>query len=94
MKNKALKNLIKEEILNILNEELEGTANLKPLIAQLPGVDVAQFTAAYNALKAGRKFSMDQTKAMANAMAGLIQSDDDQLLTKIVAQLKNIENKG
>jgi hypothetical protein len=96
MKNKALKQIIKEEIKNILLENepaLKGTANLKPLIAQLPGVDIAQFTAAYNALKAGRKFSMEQTKAMANAMAGLIQSDDDQLLVKIMTQLKNIEGK-
>lgn len=28
---------------------------------------------------------------MGNAMIGLIKSDDDQLLNKIITQLKNIE---
>ena len=39
MKNSKLKDLIKEEILNILSENepaIKGSANLKPLIDQLP----------------------------------------------------------
>jgi hypothetical protein len=94
MKNEALKKLIKEEIKNIISEtELKGAANLKPLIQQLPGVDINDFQMAYNAVKTGKNLSMQQVKAMSNAMIGLIRSNDDQLLTKIMTQLKNLESK-
>jgi hypothetical protein len=94
MENSKLKDLIKEEIKTILSEQepaIKGAANLKPLIEKLPGVDVATFMMAYNMIKAGKSLNLNQTKAMANAMIGLIKSPDDQLLNKIVAQLKNIE---
>ena len=94
MKNQALKNLIKEEIKNLLSEQepaIKGAANLKPLIDQLPGVDSTIFMSAYNMIKAGKALNMNQIKAMSNAMVGLIKSPDDQLLNKIVTQLKNIE---
>jgi hypothetical protein len=94
MKNQQLKSLIKEEIKTILFEQepvIKGAANLKPLIAQLPGVDITTFMSAYNMIKAGKGLNLNQTKAMANAMVGLIKSSDDQLLNKIVAQLKNVE---
>jgi hypothetical protein len=94
MKNSKLKDLIKEEILNILSENepaIKGSANLKPLIDQLPGVDVNTFMMAYNMIKAGKPLNINQLKAMGNAMVELIKSSDDQLLNKISSQLKNIE---
>lgn len=95
MKNPKLKNLIKEEIKNILLENeptLKGVANLKPLISQLPGVDISDFMIAFNNIKTNKALNLNHTKAMANAMIGLIKSKDDQLLNKILAQLKNIES--
>lgn len=94
MKNEVLKKLIKEEIKKILNEvepAIQGSANLKPLIEKLPGVDITTFMTAYNLIKAGKSLNLNQQKAMGNAMIGLIKSDDDQLLNKIITQLKNIE---
>ena len=91
-----LKNIIKKEIKNILLENepaIKGAANLKPLIDQLPEVDINDFMMAFNNIKANRALSLNHTKAMANAMIGLIKSNDDQLLNKIMTQLKNIESK-
>jgi len=96
MKNEKLKKAIKEEIKRVLFEEapsIKGSANLKPLIDQLPGVDVTNFMSGYNMVKAGKTLNLNQTKAMANAMIGLIKSPDDQLLNKIITQLKNIEGQ-
>ena len=96
MKNEALKNIIKEEIKNILLENepvIKGTANLKPLIDQLPGVDINDFMMAFNNIKTNRALNLNHTKAMAAAMVGLIKSNDDQLLNKIMTQLKSIESK-
>jgi hypothetical protein len=96
MENKILKNIIKEEIKNILLENeptLKGAANLKPLISQLPGVEINDFMIAFNNIKANRALNLNHTKAMAAAMVGLIKSDDDQLLNKIMAQLKILGSK-
>lgn len=95
MKNEQLKKLIKEEIKSILLEvepAIKGTANLKPLIEKLPGVDANTFMVAYNLIKTGKPLNINQQKAMGNAMIGLIKSPDDQLLNKILTQLKNIED--
>ena len=94
MKDSKLKDLIKEEIKSILLEvepAIKGTANLKPLIEKLPGVDANTFMIAYNLIKTGKPLNLNQQKVMGNAMVGLIKSPDDQLLNKILAQLKNIE---
>jgi hypothetical protein len=96
MENKILKNIIKEEIKNILLENeptLKGAVNLKPLISQLPGVDINDFMMAFNNIKANRALNLNHTKAMAAAMVGLIKSNDDQLLNKIMAQLKILGSK-
>jgi hypothetical protein len=96
MKNKVLKQIIKEEIKNILLENepaLKGAVNLKPLISQLPGVEINDFMMAFNNIKANRALNLNHTKAMANAMVGLIKSNDDQLLNKIMTQLKILGSK-
>ena len=92
MKNEALKKLIKEEIKNILKEEeIEGQATLTPLIKQL-GVDPAKFNMTFNLVKQNKPLNMIANKILADVMVALIKSNDDALLQKVFAQLKNIES--
>ena len=92
MKNEALKKLIKEEIKNILKEEeIEGQATLTPLIKQL-GVDPAKFNMTFNLVKQNKPLNMMANKILADVMVALIKSNDDALLQKVFAQLKNIES--
>jgi hypothetical protein len=92
MKNEQLKKLIKEEIKNILKEEeIEGQATLTPLIKQL-GVDPAKFNMTFNLVKQNKPLNMTANKILADVMVALIKSNDDALLQKVFAQLKNIES--
>jgi hypothetical protein len=92
MKNEQLKKLIKEEIKNILKEEeIEGQATLTPLIKQL-GVDPAKFNMTFNLVKQNKPLNTIANKILADVMVALIKSNDDALLQKIFAQLKNIES--
>ena len=92
MKNEQLKKLIKEEIKNILKEEeIEGQATLTPLIKQL-GVDPAKFNMTFNLVKQNKPLNMIANKILADVMVALIKSNDDALLQKVFAQLKNIES--
>jgi hypothetical protein len=93
MKNKNLKQLIKEEIKNILKEEdeIEGQATLTPLIKQL-GVDPAKFNMTFNLVKQNKTLNSAANKILADVMVALIKSNDDALLQKIFAQLKKIES--
>lgn len=92
MKNQSLKQLIKEEIKNILKEEeIEGQATLAPLIKQL-GVDPAKFNMTFNLVKQNKTLNSAANKILADVMVALIKSNDDALLQKIFAQLKKIES--
>ena len=92
MKNEQLKKLIKEEIKNILKEEeIEGQATLTPLIKQL-GVDPVKFNMTFNLVKQNKPLNMIANKILADVMVALIKSNDDALLQKVFAQLKNIES--
>ncbi len=92
MKNQSLKQLIKEEIKNILKEEeIEGQATLSPLIKKL-GVDPAKFNMTFNLVKQNKTLNSAANKILADVMVALIKSNDDALLQKIFAQLKKIES--
>jgi hypothetical protein len=92
MKNEQLKRLIKEEIKNILKEEeIEGQATLTPLMKQL-GVDPAKFNMTFNLVKQNKPLNTIANKILADVMVALIKSNDDALLQKVFAQLKNIES--
>jgi len=93
MKNKNLKQLIKEEIKNILREEeeVEGQTTLVPLIKQL-GIDPAKFNMTFNLVKQNKTLNTAANKILADVMVALIKSNDDILLQKIFAQLKKLES--
>jgi len=70
--------------------QVKGQINLN-LFKKLGIEDPTKFTAAINLVKQGKPLGNIQNKALADVMAKLIKTSDDQLLSQIFQNLKNIE---
>jgi len=97
MKKQQLRQIIKEEITNILNEEkIEGnTSNLISYIEQLeiPDLDPSKINTTISLVKQNKVLNNAANKILADIMIGLIKSDDNTLLNNIFTNIRNIKTK-
>jgi len=97
MKKQQLRQIIKEEITNILNEEkIEGnTSNLISYIKQLeiPDLDPSKINTTISLVKQNKVLNNAANKILADIMTGLIKSDDNTLLNNIFTNIRNIKTK-
>ena len=101
MKNTTLKEIIKEEIFNILKEEEEETTKvtipsaLITLIKDLRGnnADTSVLNSALAKIKTGDedKITPPQNKELATTFIALLKNDDLSLLSKFVSLTKQIK---
>lgn len=97
MKTQQLKQLIKEEILKIFEEEeqkLEGDTstlitNLKNLGVE--NVDPSKISTTINLVKQNKNLNNAANKILADILVAMIKSDDMSLLNKIFANIKKIK---
>ena len=98
MKKLKLKQLIKEEIYKIFEEEEDAqvTGQIRVDLfdkLNIPNFDRAKFGTTINLVKKRKPLNLAATKILADVMTAMIITDDDSLLTKIFANLKQIEAK-
>jgi len=104
MKKSQLKQLIKEEISRIIEaevapatttltppEKLQGSnINIELFTTLAPNVNSQSITSAMNSVKQGKSLTPAINKTLADIMVAMIKTSDDALLTKILANLKQI----
>ena len=106
MKKELLKQIIREEIQNILNEQpttsqtstpqgkLQGAQLNAQLFKELvPNITPQNITSTINLVKQGKTLNMPANKILADMMIAMIKTSNDSLLTKIFQNLKNMEVK-
>jgi len=104
MKKSQLKQLIKEEISRIIEaevapatttltppEKLQGSnINIELFTTLAPNVNSQSITSAMNSVKQGKSLTPAINKTLADIMVAMIKTSDDALLTKILANLKQM----
>jgi hypothetical protein len=95
MKNNILKQLIKEEIRKVLEEEeekggLESKTSLTPLIKQLGDIDPSKFNTTFNLVKKGATLNAAANKILADTFISLMKNADITLLNKFIQAFKRI----
>jgi hypothetical protein len=83
-----------EPATNTKPEKVQGSINLKLFQGlNIPDFNPSAFTTAINKVKAGTALNTTDNKILANTMAALVKTSDDALLSRIFANLKQIEAK-
>jgi uncharacterized protein (UPF0335 family) len=99
MKQQQLRQIIREHISNIINEEekKELTGDISALVNNLKklniDMDPNKISVTLNLVKQDKELNNAANKIMADIMIGLIKTDDISTLTKIFQNIKNIEVK-
>jgi len=100
MKQQQLRQIIREHISNIINEEEEKeelTGDVSTLISNLKklnvDIDPNKISTTLNLVKQDKTLNNAANKIMADIMIGLIKADDISVLTKIFQNIKNIKVK-
>ena len=95
MKEQKLREMIREEVSNILKEEevVNIPSNIKTLLGKLEGID--DETLLFNALKKAAKGEVKdlqpkQKEMLANAFISLVKNDDFQLTQKLFQAFKQV----
>ena len=95
MKEQKLREMIREEVSNILKEEevVNIPSNIKTLLGKLEGI--GDETLLFNALKKAAKGEVKdlqpkQKEMLANAFISLIKNDDAQLTQKLFQAFKKV----
>lgn len=97
MEKQQLRKFIKEEIINILNEEeIEG--NISGLVSylkklEIPNLDPSKINTTISLVKQNKVLNTAANKILADIMIGLIKSDDTTLLNNIFTSIRNIKTK-
>lgn len=100
MKQQQLRQIIREHISSIINEEEEKeelTGDVSTLISNLKelnvDIDPNKISTTLNLVKQDKTLNNTANKIMADIMIGLIKADDISVLTKIFQNIKNIKVK-
>lgn len=99
MKTQQLRKLIRDTILESLNEEenkIEG--NISSLISYLkklevPNLDPSKINTTISLVKQNKTLNPAANKILADIMISLIKSDDNMLLNNIFTSIRNIKTK-
>jgi len=96
-KMQQLRKLVKEEIINVLNEEeIEG--NISALVSylkklEIPSIEPTKINTTISLVKQNKVLNPAANKILADIMIGLIKSDDTVLLNNIFTSIRNIKTK-
>jgi len=99
MKKSLLKNLIKEEIINVLKEntpaekeKVQGSADFSKIASGL-NIELKDLVGTINYVKQGANLNAKQNKILADLMINLIKTGNDALVQDFANQLKKLEVK-
>ena len=87
---------IKEQILEVTTEEPKLQGQIKTELFKKLGVegfDPSKFTTTINLVKSNKPLNLAANKILADTMIAMIKTNDDNLLTQIFSNLKQIEVK-
>lgn len=99
MKTQQLRKLIRNTILESLNEEEAGIeGNVSGLVSylkklEIPNLDPSKINTTISLVKQNKTLNTAANKILADIMIGLIKSDDTTLLNNIFTSIKNIKTK-
>jgi hypothetical protein len=82
-----------EELLPIAPEKVQGSINLVLLKQLDPNLNPASVSTTIGKVKNGSVLNMNDNKILSGLMTSLIKTSDDVLLSKIFANLKQIQAK-